>query len=254
MADYDGEMRRSLSSEVQLFRTLPSLQQLAETRRFKAWFLDQFGVLHDGKQPYPGAISTLEKSATNGAKMVIIKLMHQYLQGRDDPWFAALGRSSCIHITWGDRGAISRDMDWRLSLNVVENVEKAEFVLVHGTEALGLPSGNICPVSIGDLEKILEQCASKRIPMIVANPDFVTVEARSLLMTYDAWSFFSVHVSKYLFVGSTFLSKWMGKPDKIIYKSAMQCSFGQVADLSSVQALAAKYDAHPTYMLPAFAW
>ena len=26
----------------------------------KAWFLDQFGVLHDGKQPYPGAISTCE--------------------------------------------------------------------------------------------------------------------------------------------------------------------------------------------------
>lgn len=24
----------------------------------QAWFLDQFGVLHDGKQPYPGAIST----------------------------------------------------------------------------------------------------------------------------------------------------------------------------------------------------
>lgn len=24
----------------------------------QAWFLDQFGVLHDGKQPYPGAILT----------------------------------------------------------------------------------------------------------------------------------------------------------------------------------------------------
>lgn len=24
----------------------------------QAWFLDQFGVLHDGKQPYPGAITT----------------------------------------------------------------------------------------------------------------------------------------------------------------------------------------------------
>lgn len=22
----------------------------------QAWFLDQFGVLHDGKQPYPGAV------------------------------------------------------------------------------------------------------------------------------------------------------------------------------------------------------
>ncbi|GKV04417.1 hypothetical protein SLEP1_g16571 [Rubroshorea leprosula] len=31
-------------------------------------------------------------------------------------------------------------------------------------------------------------------------------------------------------------------------------SFGQVADLSSIKTLAAKYDAHPTYMLPAFAW
>lgn len=24
----------------------------------QAWFLDQFGGLHDGKNPYPGAIST----------------------------------------------------------------------------------------------------------------------------------------------------------------------------------------------------
>ncbi|GKV50673.1 hypothetical protein SLEP1_g57371 [Rubroshorea leprosula] len=318
--------------EAQLFRTLSGLQQLAETRRFKAWFLDQFGVLHDGKQPYPGAISTLEKLATNGAKMVIIsnssrrvpttvnkmkslgfdpslfegvitsgELTHQYLQRRDDPWFAALGRS-CIHITWSDRGAISLE---GLSLKVVENVEEAEFVLVHGTEALGLPSGNIRPVSLEDLEKILQQCTSKRIPIIVANPDFVTVEA------LHYWSFFSVHMSKYLFVGSTFLCtlaakheklggevKLMGKPDKIIYKSAMAMvgvdasdsiavgdslhhdikganeagialafitggihatelglgSFGQVADLSSVQVLAAKYDAYPTYVLPAFAW
>ncbi|GKV04418.1 hypothetical protein SLEP1_g16572 [Rubroshorea leprosula] len=100
------------------------------------------------------------------------ELTHQYLQRRDNPWFAAL-RRSCIHITWSDKGAISR---------VVENVEEAEFVLVHGTEVLGLHSGNICPVSIEDLEKILEQCASERIPLIVANPDFVTVEARALLI------------------------------------------------------------------------
>ncbi|GAB4825880.1 hypothetical protein Ancab_008750 [Ancistrocladus abbreviatus] len=44
-----------------------------------AWLLDQFGVLHDEKQPYPGAIST------------------------------SLGRT-CIHITWSDRGAISLEV------------------------------------------------------------------------------------------------------------------------------------------------
>lgn len=303
--------------EVQLFQSLIGLQQLAETRRFKAWFLDQFGVLHDGKQPYPGAVSTLEKLASTGAKMVIIsnssrrasitmkkmkslgfdpslfegaitsgELTHQYLQRRDDPWFAALGRC-CIHITWSDRGAISLE---GLSLKVVENVEEAEFVLVHGTEGLGLPSGDVRPMSLEDLENILVHCASKKIPMIVANPDFVTVEARDLLIMPGTLA------AKYEELGGEV--KWMGKPDKIIYKSAMSMvgvdasetiavgdslhhdikganeagiasalitggihaaelglsSFGQVADLSSVEALAAKYDAYPTYVLPAFAW
>ncbi|TYH49523.1 hypothetical protein ES332_D10G143300v1 [Gossypium tomentosum] len=273
-----------------MFQTFNGLQHLAETRRFKAWFLDQFGVLHDGKQPYPGAISTLEKLATTGAKMVIIsnssrrasttieklknlgfdpslfvgaitsgELTHQYLQRRDNAWFAALGRS-CIHMTWSDRGAISLE---GLGLQVIENAEEADFILAHGTEALGLPS---------------------------ANPDFVTVEARALSIMPGTLA------AKYEKFGGEV--KWMGKPDKIIYESAMAMvgveasdsiavgdslhhdikganaagiqsafttggihatelgldSFGQVADISSVKALAAKYDAYPTYVLPAFAW
>ncbi|GMP55009.1 hypothetical protein CsSME_00019966 [Camellia sinensis var. sinensis] len=104
------------------------------------------------------------------------ELTHQYLQRRSDDWFAALGRS-CIHMTWSDRGAISLE---GLGLQVVENVEEAEFILAHGTEALGLSSGTTFPMKLEDLEKILEQCAAKNIPMVVANPDFVTVEARAL--------------------------------------------------------------------------
>ncbi|KAK8663602.1 hypothetical protein V6N13_083411 [Hibiscus sabdariffa] len=223
-----------------LFQTFNGLQQLAETRRFKAWLLDQFGVLHDGKQPYPGAISTLEKLANTGAKMVIIsnssrrasttieklknlgfdpslfvgaitsgELTHQYLQRRDNSWFAALGRS-CIHMTWSDRGAISLE---GLGLQVVENVEEADFILAHGTEALGLPSGLVRPTSLEGLEKILECCATKKIPMVVANPDFVTVEARALSIMPGTLA------TKYEKLGGEV--KWMGKPDKIIYESAM---------------------------------
>ena len=62
----------------------------------------------------------------------------------------------------------------------MENVEEADFVLAHGTEALGLPSGSVHPMNLEGLEKILEHCATKKIPMVVANPDFVTVEARAL--------------------------------------------------------------------------
>lgn len=305
------------ANDVQLFQSFSGIQQLAETRRFKAWFLDQFGVLHDGKRPYPGAISTLEKLAKTGVKMVVIsnssrrasvttekmkilgfdpslflgsitsgELTHQYLERRDDSWFAALGRS-CIHFTWSDRGAISLD---GLDLKVVDNVEEAEFILVHGTEAQGLSSGSAVPKQLEEFEKILEQCALRKIPLVVANPDYVTVEARALRIMPGTLA------SKYEQLGGEV--KWMGKPGKIIYESAMAMAgvdaseciavgdslhhdimganladmqsvfitggihanelgldhFGEVAEASKVQELASKCDAHPTYVVPAFTW
>ncbi|GFP90084.1 pyridoxal phosphate phosphatase [Phtheirospermum japonicum] len=304
-------------SELNKIQTITGLQHLAEARRFKAWFLDQFGVLHDGKQPYPDAITTLEKLSTCGAKMVVIsnssrrasttieklsslgfnpslflgaitsgELTHQYLLRRDDPWFAGLGRS-CIHMTWSDRGAISLE---GLGLQVVDNAEEAEFVLAHGTEALGLSSGDALPKTLEELNEILEQCAAKKIPMVVANPDFVTVEARALRVMPGTLA------ATYEKLGGEV--KWMGKPGEIIYKSAMEMvgvdvadciavgdslhhdvkganiagiasafitggihatelglsKFGESADDASVRSLAAKYDAYPTYVLPSFAW
>ncbi|KAG6585231.1 pyridoxal phosphate phosphatase [Cucurbita moschata] len=306
-----------MAPESRLFQSLNGLQQLAETRRFKAWFLDQFGVLHDGKQPYPGAVVALEKLAECGTKMVIIsnssrrssttmeklkslgfdpslfvgavtsgELTHRYLHRRDDAWFAALGRS-CIHMTWSSRGAISLE---GLGLRVVDNVEEAEFILAHGTEALGHPSGDPLPMTLEELEKILEQCAAKKIPMVVANPDYVTVEARDLRVMPGTLA------SKYENLGGEV--KWMGKPDKIIYQAAMSMvgvdasdsiavgdslhhdikganatgiqsvfitggihatelglgNFDEIADLNSVKALASKYDAYPSYVLPSFTW
>jgi hypothetical protein len=65
-------------------------------------------------------------------------------------------------------------------LEVVSNVDDAEFILVHGTEALGLPSGDPLPKSLVELEQVLVLGSEKRLPMVVANPDYVTVEAREL--------------------------------------------------------------------------
>uniref|UniRef100_A0A803P0J4 Uncharacterized protein n=1 Tax=Cannabis sativa TaxID=3483 RepID=A0A803P0J4_CANSA len=205
---------------------------------------------------------------------------------RDDDWFAALGRS-CIHMTWSDRGAISLE---GLGLQVVDKVKDAEFILAHGTEALGHPSGVACPMKLEELESILEQCATKKIPMVVANPDFVTVEARALRVMPGTLA------AKYEELGGEV--KWMGKPDKIIYESAMAMAgvdasdsiavgdslhhdikganaagiqsvfttggihatelglncFGEIANSSSVQALASKYGAYPSYVIPAFTW
>uniref|UniRef100_A0A453RPZ9 Uncharacterized protein n=1 Tax=Aegilops tauschii subsp. strangulata TaxID=200361 RepID=A0A453RPZ9_AEGTS len=231
---------RMSSAPAPVFERLAGIRPLAESGRFKAWFLDQFGVLHDGKKPYPGAILALEKLAGNGAKMVIIsnssrrssvtmeklqslgfdtscflgaitsgELTQQYLHKRDDPWFASLGRK-CIHLTWGNRGAISLE---GLGLQVVNNVDDAEFILAHGTEALGLPSGDPLSKSLEELEQILVLGIQKRLPMVVANPDYVTVEARNLRVMPGTLA------AKYECLGGEV--KWMGKPDKVIYTSAM---------------------------------
>lgn len=214
------------------------------------------------------------------------ELTHQYLLRRDDPWFAGLGKS-CIHMTWGDRGAISLE---GLGLQVVDDVKAAEFVLAHGTEALGLPSGDSLPMKLEELNKILEQCAAKKIPMVVANPDFVTVEARALRVMPGTLA------ATYEKLGGEV--KWMGKPGEIIYRSAMAMAgvdaadciavgdslhhdikganragissvfitcgihadelglvkLGEMAADSSVHSLATKYEASPTYVLPSFTW
>ncbi|CAN8299062.1 unnamed protein product [Cochlearia groenlandica] len=304
-------------SSSHLTQPINGLKEIVETRNFKAWLLDQYGVLHDGKKPYPGAISTLKNLATTGAKIVVLsnssrrasttieklkglgfdpsffagavtsgELTHQSLQRRDDPWFAALGRR-CIHITWKDRGAISLE---GLDLNVVEVVEEADFVLAHGTEALGLSSGGVTPMPLDELEKILEKSAARGIPMIVANPDYVTVEANVFHIMPGTLA------SKYEELGGEV--KWMGKPYKMIYESAMAIagvnaaesiavgdslhhdikganvseiesvfitggihgdelgltSFDEIASLDSVKTLSAKHNAFPSYVLSAFKW
>ncbi|XP_076916412.1 uncharacterized protein LOC143576116 [Bidens hawaiensis] len=177
-----------------------------------------------------------------------------------------------------------------LGLQVVETVDRAEFILVHGTEALGLSSGDSVSKKLAELEKILEQCAAKGIPMVVANPDFVTVEARELRIMPGTLA------STYEKLGGEV--KWMGKPYPIIYKFAIAMAgvdasdsiavgdslhhdikganasgiesafitcgihlselglkeFGEPANLSSVHNLALKYDAYPSYVLPSFTW
>ncbi|XP_031481793.1 uncharacterized protein LOC116251582 isoform X2 [Nymphaea colorata] len=299
------------------FQSLDGIRSIAENGRYKVWLLDQFGVLHDGKKPYPGAISTLESLASSGLKMIILsnssrrasvtvekmktlgfdpsiflgtitsgELTYQYLHRRDDPWFAKLGRS-CIHMTWSDRGAISLE---GLGLQVVESVKDADFILIHGTEALGLSTGDALPMDLEDLELVLEHCADKRIPMVVANPDFVTVEERALRVMPGTLA------AKYEKLGGEV--RWMGKPDKVIYESAIamagsdasECiavgdslhhdikganaagiesvfvtggvhadelglsDFGQVADAKSIEALASKHEANPSYVVPSFSW
>ncbi|EFJ30866.1 hypothetical protein SELMODRAFT_89423 [Selaginella moellendorffii] len=221
------------------YRMLGGLQELAGTPTYKAWLLDQFGVLHDGRKPYPGAIATLECLASTGAKLLLLsnssrrsevtknkmselgfdpglfagiitsgELTHDHLLRRRDPWFARLGKR-CLHMTWSARGAISLE---ELDLEVVEKPELADFILVHGTEALGTSNGSPKPATLEQLREFLEVGVKYNLPMIVANPDVVTVEARELRAMPGMLGL------EYEKLGGDV--RWMGKPDPVIYRAA----------------------------------
>eukprot|EP00850_Spirogloea_muscicola_P021999 SM000272S10266 [mRNA] locus=s272:111177:113325:+ [translate_table: standard] len=262
----------------------------------QAWLLDQFGVLHDGRKPYPGAVDAcepciatmavpasfacsspsptmhscccgsrlvvmgppsgllvwgrraVERLAATGARLVLVsnsskraattlsklaplgfdpaifagaitsgEMTHQKLLRRDDPWFANVGRR-CIHFTWKDRGIISLE---ELNLAVVEDVRHADFLLAHGTEAMGIATasgGGVRPMALDDMKQVLAACARlatcKPLPLIIANPDLVTVEARDLRVmpgTLGKW---------YREMGGEV--RCMGKPDPVVYAAAAE--------------------------------
>ena len=49
---------------------LPGIESLIEN--FDVFFLDQYGVLHDGAAPYPGALQCLRMIRASGKRIVIL--------------------------------------------------------------------------------------------------------------------------------------------------------------------------------------
>jgi hypothetical protein len=74
---------------------------------------------------------------------------------------------------------------------VVDGVEEADFVLAHGTEALGKGDGKEPqPVTLEVVRQLLGRAAAKDLPLLVANPDLVTVDGDTLRImpgTFAKW-------------------------------------------------------------------
>lgn len=110
------------------------------------------------------------------------EVTHRCLSNRPSPEWRALG-TTCLHITWGARGAVDIAS---LGLRAVTHPAEADFILAHGTEGLGLPDGGVQPRTAAQLRKLLEECAAdggRKLPMIVVNPDVVTVDGCVTLQT-----------------------------------------------------------------------
>ncbi|EFJ42426.1 hypothetical protein VOLCADRAFT_44669, partial [Volvox carteri f. nagariensis] len=211
----------------------------------QALLLDQFGVLHDGRVPYPGAVEAVAAAAGAGLRLLVIsnssrrasgtldklaalgfdkrcfegavtsgELTHRYLTLRPDPWWAALG-PRCLHVNWSRRGPTSLE---GLGLQLVTDPGDADFFLAHGTEALSLPGGGVLERSLGELEELLRGAAEAAAragvrppPLVVANPDVVTVDGTELVAMPGSLA------AVYSAAGGPVVL--MGKPAPLIYSA-----------------------------------
>ena len=66
----------------------------------------------------------------------------------------------------------------------MDNPAEADFILAHGTEAIGQPDGAAPQdASMQHINALLQSCAKQQVPppMVVANPDVVTVSGSDLI-------------------------------------------------------------------------
>ncbi|MBL8703859.1 MAG: TIGR01459 family HAD-type hydrolase [Rhodospirillales bacterium] len=210
--------------------TIAGMSALAE--RFDGFVLDQWGVLHNGVHPYPGAIDCLQRLRVAGKKVVIVtnsgrrsdvnqgimarlgfaeylydqmitagEDARRALERREDPFYATLGQRCYV---------ISRDDDHSVlegvGLTFATDVESADFLFV-----IGMDSPRRL---LADYENLLADAVARGLPLICANPDFTRVTTSG---TTEAPG---VLARRYAELGGRVC--WHGKPHRPIYESCLR--------------------------------
>lgn len=157
--------------------------------RFDGLIVDQWGVLHDGERPYPGALDCLERLAAAGKPVVVlsnsgrreaanVRLMEsmgfparlfarvvaagedarEALASRSHPFHAALGRRCYAFTRGGDRAILEG-----IGLDFAARIDEADFLAVVGIDSPRRP--------LADYEGELREARARGLPMLCANPD-----------------------------------------------------------------------------------
>lgn len=169
---------------------IPVIQHFADlAKRYDAFIIDLWGVLHDGVTAYPGALDCLRQLKKEGKKSLLLsnaprrarvvaegtarigftpdlynyiyssgEETWQQLKARVDPWHQRLGKKCLALFAEDDRNFFEG-----LDLQLVEKPEQAEFFLVLGARHFGQ--------TVKDYEDILKQAAKRSLPMLCVNPD-----------------------------------------------------------------------------------
>ncbi len=166
------------------------LREIAE--RYQGFIIDQWGVLHDGGEPYPGALDCLRSLRAMGVRIVLLsnsgkraafnqkrlaamgyddslydavvtsgEACWQAMRDKTEPGFVDLGRKCYL---WGRGGDLSH-VDG-LDMHVVDDAADADFLFLAGVPDYA---------EIDAYLPVLEMSAKRGLPLICANPDIVAI-------------------------------------------------------------------------------
>lgn len=161
----------------------------AVIQRYDGFLLDQWGVLHDGVRPYPGAAAALEMLRRAGKRVIILsnsgrsgaenarqlakfgfapELYDEVISAGDDARDALAARDEPFHHALGRRCLLlAREGEAHLAeglgLDLVDDVETADFLLLMTMD----PPRQ----SVAGWMRLLEAASARGLPMVCANPD-----------------------------------------------------------------------------------
>lgn len=209
---------------------IEGIRELAEY--YDGFAIDQWGVLHDGQNAYPGAIDCLRQLSEQGKTVVVLtnsgkradvnarriaalgfkaeyyttvvssgEATRAALSQRSDSYFASLGQRCLLFSQGGDRSVVEG-----LDLELVERVEDADFILLAGIDED--KSGKF-------YEHTLAYGSMRNLPLICANPDQIRITAHGLLPSCGAIA------QRYEALGGEAVI-YIGKPYPEIYRYCRQ--------------------------------
>lgn len=200
---------------------------------FDALLLDQWGVLHDGRQPYPGAVQALERLRSLGKRVLLLSntarrgsdnlallrslgfagdLFEGVVSAGDDardaiahdpdPFYRALGPRCLVLSRPGDRELAQAD-----GRTLVDDPGAADWLLLLSIE----PPQQ----SVRDWMPLLERAAQRGLPMVCANPDLDRALADGRLLEAPGRA-----AKAYEALGGRV--RWHGKPQRRIYETCLR--------------------------------
>ena len=207
-------------------KQITGLREIAD--QYALFVVDQWGVLHNGEAPLPGAVEALRHLKDSGAAVALLsnsgkrvtdsyhrlstlgfdrslydlaitsgEQVYQGLLTREDPFYANLGPRFLMFAWDSNRGIVEGT-----GFDEVSDVEEADFILCAGTDRSNLES----------YKPILQRALERDLPLTCANPDRVSVQPDGSLKICPG-------AIAELYEGMGGRVRWHGKPGLDAYRS-----------------------------------